>query len=88
MPTHGLMVDGGRLLKDGQEVRCVGVNYMDGFARALQGNYAYEQHFPALAQYNIPFVRSMISTFQAAADDLYFTDKEEHFQRLEIIGMM
>jgi cellulase (glycosyl hydrolase family 5) len=81
----GLTLVDGVLLRDGKPYRAIGANYFDLFARLLPNPHdaSYRQGLARLAQAGIPFVRFMACGFWPVDNELYLTDKEEYFRRLD-----
>lgn len=79
----GLCVDeSGQLVKDGQPYRGIGVNYFNGFSRALldPGDKSYNYGFEVLAKYDIPFARFMAGGYWPSDNRLYMQDKDAYFE--------
>jgi hypothetical protein len=82
----GVCVDAqGRLLRDGQPLRAVGVNYFDAFLRTLHhpDDTSYDAGFATLAELKIPFARFAACGFWPSDMKLYLTDKAEYFRRVD-----
>ncbi len=83
---RGLTVDSeGRLLKEGQPYRAIGVNYFDAFLRTLHEppDTSYEAGFATLAALKIPFVRFCAIGFWPCDMALYRTNAPAYFERLD-----
>jgi hypothetical protein len=83
----GLTVENGRLLRNGRPYRAIGVNYFDLFSRLLKApnDISYRAGLRQLAQAGIPWVRFHACGFWPIDNDLYRTNKEAYFARLDKI---
>ena len=75
----------GRLWQEGKPLRAIGVNYCDLFQELL-GNPESERTLRGLrflGERKIPFVRFWACGFWPSDWQLYLTDKEEYFRRLD-----
>jgi hypothetical protein len=84
--TPGLRIgDGGVILKDGQPIRALGVNYMDAFSRCLENpnDTSYRAGFETLASHDIPFVRLQFGGFYAINWALYQSDPGKYFALMD-----
>ena len=82
----GLIVSpDGELLKDGKPFRGIGVNVFDLFKRTLADplDTSYEQILETLAEYKIPFVRLAACGFWPIDMELYRSDTEAYFRRMD-----
>lgn len=79
------VADHGVLLREGRPYRAVGINYFDGFYRAILdgADQSYVQGLARLAEYEIPFVRFTAGAFWPVEWDLYRTDPDEYFRRFD-----
>jgi hypothetical protein len=82
----GLTVNSqGTLLHRGTAYRGIGVNYYDAFLRTLRdpGDDSYKAGLAQLSAHGIPFARFSAGAFRASDLQLYMSDKEAYFQRLD-----
>ena len=82
----GLRVNAqGVLTRHGAPYRGIGVNYYDAFLRALRdpSDDSYKDGFAQLGAHGIPFVRMSAGAFRANDLQLYLTDKDAYFRRLD-----
>lgn len=81
----GLTVQNGRLLRDGQPYRGIGVNYPDLFLRTVRrgDDLSYRAGLQQLARAGIPWVRFWACGFWPSDMDLYWKDKAAWFARLD-----
>jgi hypothetical protein len=79
-------VEEGAVLKDGNPLRAIGVNYFDAFIRTLHDpeNRSYRKGFRTLADYGIPFVR-FAAGYWPVDWGLYQEDKAEYFRRMDTV---
>jgi hypothetical protein len=85
-PTHGLSVRDGQLLLRGEPYRGMGINYFQCFTSVLQDseNRDFAEGFRVLReQYEIPFVRFAACPFAHSGWELYRSEPEEYFRRLD-----
>jgi hypothetical protein len=77
----------GQLLKEGKPFRAIGINYFSCFGRALEkaDDTSYDEGFRVLAEHKIPFARFSATGFWPKDMDLYKTDREEYFRRLDAV---
>lgn len=77
--------DAGRLLRDGEPYRGIGINYFDAFVRSLRdsADTGYEVGFEVLAEHEIPFARFMACGFWPKDFALYLNDKNGYFRVLD-----
>jgi len=84
---YGLTVKDGKLYKDGSSYRGIGVNYCDLFQDMI--HHPEEQRtlkgLRFLGEKKIPFVRFWCCGFWPSDWDLYFSDKEEWFRRMDMV---
>lgn len=75
----------GGVLKDGRPFRGIGVNYFDCFLRTLAkgDETSYDAGFAVLAARGIPFARFCATGFWPKDMQLYLTNREEYFRRLD-----
>ncbi|MBN2295360.1 MAG: cellulase family glycosylhydrolase [Pirellulales bacterium] len=85
--THGLTVHNGQLLRGGKPYRGMGANYFSLFYRTIKdpSDISYRRQLKRLSQSHIPFVRFMACGFWPVDWDLYLSDKDEYFRRLDRI---
>jgi hypothetical protein len=84
----GLSVrEDGRLVKDGEPVRCIGVNYFDAFLRTLvkPGDTSYEEGLRELARHKIPLARFMCGGYWPAQMKAYQDNPPQYFERLDAV---
>lgn len=87
----GLTVVDGKLYKDGVAYRAIGVNYFDLFYAMLtegpdaEGTYRTIEGLRFLGERGVPFARFSAGGFWPVDWDLYFSDKEEWFARLDLV---
>lgn len=87
----GLTVVDGTLYRDGAPYRAAGVNYCDLFQALIDGwEYAGEDSrtlvgLRYLGERGIPFVRFWACGFWPVDWDLYFTNKVEWFERMDMV---
>ena len=81
----GLYVRKGVLMKDGRAFRGFGVNYFSAFSRTIRDpkDTSYVAGFRTLRRHNIPVVRFMCGEFWPRDWELYRTDRDEYFRRLD-----
>ena len=82
----GLTVNSqGILMREGQPYRGIGVNYFDAFIRTLRnpGDVSYREGFSQLGANRIPFARLAAGGYKGRDWQLYLTDKESYFRRLD-----
>lgn len=86
-PPPGLYVRDGVLMKDGRPYCGVGANYFSLFSRMLKdpADTSSLDNLKALAKARIPFVRFMCGGFWPAEHQLYLTDREAYFRRLDLV---
>ncbi|MEA1952525.1 MAG: cellulase family glycosylhydrolase [Planctomycetota bacterium] len=84
---QGLTVHKGRLLRGGNPYRGIGANYFSLFSRTIAdpSDTSSRRQLERLSRANIPFVRFMACGFWPVDWDLYLTDKDEYFRRLDDI---
>lgn len=77
----------GRLWQDGKPLRAIGVNYCDLFQEVLSNpeNDRTLRGLRFLGEKRIPFVRFWCCGFWPKDWQLYMTDKEEYFRRLDLV---
>lgn len=77
--------ESGLILKDGQPIRALGVNYMDAFSRCLENpeDTSYRAGFETLKAHDIPFVRLQFGGFYAVNWSLYQTDPDKYFALMD-----
>lgn len=77
----------GRLWQDGKPLRAIGVNYCDLFQEVLSNpeNDRTLRGLRFLGEKQIPFVRFWCCGFWPKDWQLYMTDKEEYFRRLDVV---
>lgn len=73
------------VLKDGKPFRALGVNYFSCFLRTLnnRNDTSYDEGFRVLAENGIPFARFCATGFWPKDMELYQSDREEYFRRLD-----
>ena len=82
----GLSVDSqGTLIRHGVPYRGIGVNYYDAFLRTLRDPHddSYKEGFAQLGAHGIPFARMAACGYTGEDLQLYLTDKDAYFQRLD-----
>lgn len=83
-PLAGKLI---RYQSDGNQVavRAFGVNYFDGFLRYIRDeeDRSFESGFEYLSDINIPVARVLLGGFWPADWNLYFSDKDEYYRRLD-----
>ena len=81
----GLYVQGGTLMKNGKAYRGVGANYFSLFSRMIQdpSDTSSLTNLKALSQAGIPFVRFMACGYWPVEQNLYLTNRDAYFQRLD-----
>ena len=81
----GLYVERGVLMREGRPYRGVGANYFSLFGRVLRrpDDRSGAEGLARLAQAGIPFVRFAACGFWPSDNDLYFSDKDAYFRRLD-----
>lgn len=82
----GLTVNSqGVLMRNGAPYRGIGVNYYDAFLRNLRdpNDDSYKAGIAELGAHGIPFARFAAGGYVANDYQLYLTDKEAYFQRLD-----
>jgi len=77
--------DQGRLVRAGQPVRAIGVNYFDAFGRTLhdRDDTSFNAGFATLEELKIPFARFAACGYWPSEMKLYLSDKPEYFRRLD-----
>ena len=82
----GLTVQEGVIYREGKPIQTIGVNYFDGFHRAIKdpNDKSYEKGFAELNHYQIKFVRFAITPWWAYEFKLYFDDPAEFYRRLDL----
>jgi hypothetical protein len=77
--------DEGALLRHGRPYRGIGVNYFDAFIRVLRnpGDVSYREGFARLGGNGIPFARIALGGYTGQDWQLYLTDKDSYFRRLD-----
>ena len=85
-PNFKVQADG-QLLKDGKPFRAIGINYFSCFLRMLENDEdtSYDEGFRVLAEHGIPFVRFAAMGFWPKNMELYQSDREEYFRRLDAV---
>jgi len=85
--SPGLTVEDGKLYKNGEIYRGIGVNYCDLFQSLLHDpeDRRTLDGLIYLGKKRVPFVRFWACGFWPSDWDLYFEDKEEWFRRLDMI---
>ncbi|MFO1461644.1 MAG: hypothetical protein U1G08_19850 [Verrucomicrobiota bacterium] len=75
----------GRLLLDGRPVRAAGVNYYNAFVRTLSSppRPHPEEGFRKLSERGIPFLRFSAGGYWPVEWELYRTNRESYFQKLD-----
>ena len=75
----------GRLIKDSQPYRAIGVNYVDAFWRVMANpeDTSYRQGFADLEAEKIPFARIAAIPFWPNTIREYQTDRETYLERLD-----
>lgn len=75
----------GTVLRDGRPYRGVGVNYFGCFLRTLHDpdDRSFEAGFAALGEMGVPFARFCACGFWPRDMQLYLTDREEYFRRMD-----
>ena len=83
--SPGLSVRDGVLMKDGQPYHGIGANYFSLASRVLKhpNDSSSLSNLTALAGARIPFVRFMCGGFWPVEQQLYLTNREVFFQRLD-----
>jgi len=78
-------VEEGKLIKNCQPYRAIGVNYFDAFLRTIKNpeDKSYKEGFRILREYNIPFARVTIGGYWPSDWKLYLTNKEKYFELLD-----
>jgi hypothetical protein len=63
----------------------VGVNYYSAFERVLDksDDTSYDSGFAALSRWGVPFARLDVSGYWPSKTQMFFTDREEYFRRLD-----
>ena len=82
----GLQVDNDGVVKlNGSQFKGVGVNYFSAFYRNIKNgaDTTYKAGFRYLSGQHIPFIRFMACGFWPSDWQLYLTNKEEYFSRLD-----
>lgn len=82
----GLSVNAkGILMHNGAPYRGIGVNYYDAFLRTLRDSNddSYKEGFAQLGTHGIPFARFAAGGFRAADLQLYLSNKQDYFHRLD-----
>jgi len=77
----------GRLWQEGKPLRAIGVNYCDLFQEVLSNPDSDRtlRGLRYLGERKIPFVRFWCCGFWPSDWQLYLTDKEEYFRRLDLV---
>lgn len=85
--SPGLSVRDGVLMKDGQPYHGIGANYFSLASRVLKhpNDTSSLSNLTALAGARIPFVRFMCGGFWPVEQQLYLTNREVFFQRLDLV---
>jgi hypothetical protein len=83
--SRGLYVRDDVLMKGGRAFRGFGVNYFSAFSRTIRDpkDTSYVAGFRTLRGHHIPVVRFMCGGFWPTDWELYRTDREEYFRRLD-----
>ncbi|MEO8044479.1 MAG: hypothetical protein ABI674_06195 [Spartobacteria bacterium] len=84
----GLHVDGkGVLTRNGVPYRGIGVNYYDAFLRTLRNpnDDSYVSGFAKLGAHGIPFARMAAGAYLGKDFQLYLTDKDAYFRKLDAV---
>jgi len=81
----GLYVKDGVLMKDSSAYRGIGANYFSLFSRMLShpSDTSSLTNLAALAHARIPFVRFMCGGYWPVEQQLYLTNREAYFERLD-----
>lgn len=82
---NGLYVERGRLMKSGHPYAGIGANYDTLFGRLLQDkdDQSSLNNLAMLATKGIPFVRFRACGFSPANVQLYLSDREKYFRRMD-----
>ncbi len=86
IPTPGLYVKNGVLLKNGKPYYGIGVNYHDAFVRYMTNpeDRSYQKGFEHLLSYDVNFIRFRLGGFWPNDWRTYcLNDKEAYFKRLD-----
>ncbi len=86
VPTPGLYVKDGILLKDGKPYYGIGINYHDAFVRYMTdpNDRSYQKGFEQLLTYDIRFIRFRLAGFWVNDWKTYcLNDKQTYFHRLD-----
>ena len=84
--SQGLSVDArGRIIKDGQPFRAIGVDYFDAFYRTIgnPGTTSYKEGFQTLIAHNIQYARILMGGFYPIEVQKYVNYKEWYFDRMD-----
>jgi len=81
----GLYVQEHVLMKNGDPYRAIGANYFSLFSRIIENpaDTSSLSNLTALARARIPFVRFMCGGFWPVEQQLYLTNQEDYFHRLD-----
>lgn len=88
LASLGLTVDSrGVLIRNGAPYRGVGVNYYDAFLRTLRNpdDVSYREGFAQLGAHGIPFARIAAGGYTGKDLQLYLTNREAYFQKLDAV---
>src|SRR5437763_13269878 len=82
---QGLYVEHGVLMKDSRPYRGIGANYFSLFSRLLKdpADTSALSNLTALAEARVPFVRFMCGGYWPIEQQIYLTNREVFFQRLD-----